>query len=202
MTNVTKASKSDPVEALRPEALARTNLNGTDIARASVASNVASINGYPNQAVILQNDVPFVDGEAELSGTEVGSLVIRTMLETLIREYSRVRLIRYVRIGDNFTYSRFGRVNSPDSSTSDFELSDFGIIFPANPIDQSEYLRVVGEAAEVMRANFNNLFAVINYCHASCHTDCHNDCHADCHTDQVFRPDGGDTDGDGGGGGC
>jgi hypothetical protein len=174
MANITKVSKTSPVEGLRSEAQARVSVTSADITLA--ATNVSTfIEGYANSTVALSTTVPFVSGLALLPNTgttdDISAPVVRAMLENLIQEYSRVRTIRFVRSGDGFTYERFARVDSPDSATSDNVLFDFGVIFPTNPVDQSEYIRVVAAAAAVMRTNFAKLFAIIPYCHVSCHVD-------------------------------
>lgn len=189
-TIVTKMSKVMPVECLLPEAQAKAASNLTMLDFEYAAANVSTfIDGYANQIVNFQSTVPPVNGLAIL-GTTVGPPVttppgttpadspdrvsapaIRNMIETLITEYSRVRTIRFVRMGDGLMTERYARINSPDSSTSEIPVTDFGTVFQTNNIDHTEYLRVVAAAAVVMRANFEKLFAVIPYCHVSCHVD-------------------------------
>ena len=205
MTDITKISLVTPVEALRNEALAATNLQQIDIDRAAAGSTFIQPPGAAPAAVTLLNSIDNPSGLALLpdEGTQadIDSSSIRNMIDTLVTTYSRARLIRYVRTGDGFTYERVGRVVSPDPDPSRVPMTDFGNIFGTNPVSASEYTNVVATAAAIMRANFVNLFAVIPYCHVQCHSDCHNSCHNSCHSSGSYtadRGDGGDDDsGDG-----
>lgn len=203
MVAITKDSKADPVEGMFTEANTRRNAQTIDVTRAASPFGSTVIVDPPFTGPVTLRApgtaIPFIDMNPLIPTGEVDASDIFDAMQTLITNYSRVRTIRYVRVGDNFTYQRFAYVDAPDSSPSQLTLVGAGVTFPPTAVvDMSEYLNVVAQARTVMQTNFNTLFATIPYCHVQCHTDNPPPPPPECHQDFIETGDG-----DGGdGGGC